>query len=205
MRPQLLGLKNNIFNLLQVKSYRLIHWVLFIAFAIFLSGCKNDLEKISMFDDDINVPNMSIKNMTMLKSDSSKLVMRIWAPEMKNFDNADEPFIEFPKGLVVTFLDSLQRDNIQITSKYAIYYNRQRLYYAKDSVVVKKIHTDEWVKSEEMYWDEDKRLIYSNKLTWVKSKGKLRYFDKYFESNEDFTVIRAIGLKEPMPGEETQY
>ena len=205
MRPQLLGLKNNIFNLLQVKSYRLIHWGLFIAFAIFLSGCKNDLEKISMFDDDINVPNMSIKNMTMLKSDSSKLVMRIWAPEMKNFDNVDEPFIEFPKGLVVTFLDSLQRDNIQITSKYAIYYNRQRLYYAKDSVVVKKIHTDEWVKSEEMYWDEDKRLIYSNKLTWVKSKGKLRYFDKYFESNEDFTVIRAIGLKEPMPGEETQY
>ena len=164
-----------------------------IAFILF-NNCKNDLQKINIYSEETIFPNLSGKNVTILRSDSGRLGIRIVAPEIKRYDNVDEPFMEFPKGVEVFFLDSLQNVKTYITAKYAIRYEHQYLYYARDSVVAKNVQTEEWVKSEEMYWDEKRGLVYSEKYTTIKKKDGIYYGRKGFESTQDFTSWK---LKKP--------
>lgn len=154
---------------------------------VFFQDCKNDLEKIQLYSEESIIPNLSGKNVTILRSDSGQIGIRIVAPVIKRYDNIDEPFMEFPKGVEVFFLDSLQQVKTYITAKYAIRYEQQYLYYAKDSVVAKNVKSDEWVKSEEMYWDEKKGLVYSDKFTTIKRKDGIYYGRKGFESTQDFS------------------
>ena len=176
-----------------IKSYKRLFFMSLVAF-LFFSGCKNDLEKIQLFSEEAIIPNLSGKNVTILRSDSARLGVRIVAPEIRRYDNLEEPFMEFPKGVEVFFLDSLQEVKTYITAKYAIRYEQQFIYYARDSVVAKNVKTNEWVKSEEMYWDEKNGLVYSEKFTTIQRKDGIYYGRKGFESTQDFTSWK---LKKP--------
>ena len=182
---------NTFEKIFKSNKLQIILW--FVAFT-FLIGCKNDMEKINLFAEQTIVPNLSGKNITILRSDSGRLVMRIEAPEIKQYSNIDEPFMEFPKGVDVYFLDSAENVKTHVTANYAIRYDQQNLYYGRDSVVAKNVQTNEWITSEEMYWDENKRIIYSDKFTTINRKDGIYYGRKGFESTQDFSSWK---LKKP--------
>jgi len=188
MKQPLSDLMNKIYFLFQLKSYKRIFQIPLIAFVVLISGCKNDLEKIHLLSEDTNFPNLSGKNVELFRSDSGKLNMKMFAPEVKIYENVDNPFREFPKGMDVFFFDENQRVKTHISSKYAIYYIEENLYYARDSVVVKNTLTNEWVKSEEMYWDEKKEIVYSDKFSTIQTKDGTYYGREGFESTQDFTI-----------------
>jgi LPS export ABC transporter protein LptC len=176
-----------------LSSYKQVFYLL-IAFVFLLPGCKNDLEKIQLFSEEAMIPNLSGKNVQVLRSDSGLLKFKLVAPEIKRYDNVEDPFVEFPKGIDIYFLDSVQQVKTHITAKYAIQYTEQHLYYARDSVVAENTETGEWISSEEMYWDEKKGIVYSEKFTTIQRTDGIYYGRKGFEAQQDFSSWK---LKKP--------
>lgn len=171
-----------------LKIFKSYGWAICLPVAfIFIVSCKNDLVTIQDFVEEEEMPSLSGKNILWLRSDSARLTIRVKAPLIKRFDDVDEPYIEFPQGIEVYFLDSLQNVKSSIIAKYAIRYEKDYLYYARDSVVASNLKTGEWIKSEEMYWDEKKGTVYSDRFSTIKRLDGIFYGPNGFEALQDFS------------------
>lgn len=152
-----------------------------------LIQCENDIEKIKSFSNESVIPIVSGKNFEIYKSDSAKIQVRILAPEIYHFADVEEPYIEFPKGIEVFFFDSLQQVESMIKAQYAIYYELQKLWNAKNDVRAYNLTEGEELYTEELYWDEGKSQIYSDKFTKIITPDGTFFGNEGFESNQSFS------------------
>lgn len=124
----------------------------------FIGGCHNSYQEIqdlakkkTAIDEAVNVESYF--------SQSGSVKAKLTAPEML-MAQSDSPTTEFPKTLHVDFYDSVKVQS-KLFAKYGLYYNRKRLVLLKDSVVVFNISGDTLL-CEELWWDQDKELIYTS-------------------------------------------
>ncbi len=166
-----------------------------IAFGWLLSSCENDIEKINLFTGDNNdYPDVVGENIEVIYSDSAKVKVQMHAKELKQYNNAEKPYSEFSKGLIVYFYDDLQQIESELSADYAIYHNEEKLWHAKGNVVAKNLKTGERLDSEEMFWDEEKEEIYSNTFTRIENENGTFYGQSGFKSNQSLTKYQLIGV-----------
>ena len=130
------------------------------------------------------------------------------APVIKGYSLAKNPYQEFPDGVnMVTYTsDSLSLVSATIRADYAIYYDKQKLWEAKNNVVVIKRNRKEGdtavvslteVRTEQLFWDARTKKVYSNVDTkvlqadgWHSGVG--------FEADEDLKNIHFRKYKSEM-------
>ena len=177
-----------------------------VMFLFFLS-CKNKDENLVPFVYDPEVvPTMITDTVTTLISDSGitryKLVADVW----KVFDQAKEPYWFFPEGI---YLERFTPDfNIEATVKAdtAWYYNTKDLWKLKKNVHVENMKGEQF-DSEELYWDQKKERVYSDKYIEIK-RGITEIKGYGFESNQSMTDYRIfrphdgkLPFSEDVPGD----
>lgn len=160
-----------------------------------LSSCENDIEKINMFTGDSNdYPDIVGENIEVMYSDSARVKVQMHAIELRQYNNADEPYSEFPKGIIVSFYDKEQEIESEIRADYAIYQNEKKLWHAKGNVIAKNLKSGNRLDSEEMFWDEEKEEIYSNTFTRIENENGTFYGQDGFKSNQTLTKYQLIGV-----------
>ena len=175
------------------KWYLLI--LLLFIFPVFFVSCENDIEKIKSYTDEGLHPTVYGKNYEIFRSDSGILQIRIKAQKILHFGDIDEPYIEFPEGILVYFYDSDQEIESKIRANYAIYYELQKLWMAKNNVEATNIKNDEQLNTEELFWDEGNNLIYSDKFTKITNVEGTFFGNNGFESNQNFSKWKLKGTK----------
>lgn len=167
-----------------------------IALLVILSlSCENDIQKINSITSAGNLPDASGKDFESIYSDSSRVKVRIVGKEIRQFNNSKRPYVEFPVGLTAYFYDdSLNIESI-IKANYVIYYREESLWEAKNNVEAKNFSTGEQLNTEHLFWDEDKKLIYSNTYSRIVNKDGTFYGQQGFEANQDLTWWRLKGTK----------
>lgn len=151
----------------------------------FLSSCENDLEVINSFSNEGEMAMQSMKESEIIITDSGLIQVKITAPVIMNYPMADEPYTEFPYGFHSIFFDSDEKPESDLTANYGIYYTQKALWEARDSVeVINK--NQEILNTEQLFWDEKKKLIYSNTSVKVTRPEEI-IMGEGFESNENFT------------------
>jgi LPS export ABC transporter protein LptC len=160
----------------------------------FLNSCKNDIEQINAINSELNLPNQSGENIEVQYTDSARLQLIFKAPSMKRFLHKEGgPYYEFPKGIHVVFYDSKEMPESEVTANYAIYYEEKQLWEARDSVVAVNLKSFEQLHTEQLYWDMNKKEIYSVVFTKISTADGVFYGDKGFESNQDFSKYKLKG------------
>ena len=173
----------------------LLIFIISIALGTFLSGCENDIEKINLFTgDNDDYPDIVGENIEVIYSDSAKVKVQMHAKELKQFNNAEEPYSEFPKGMIVYFYDNEQKIESEISADYAIYQNEKKIWHAKGNVIAKNLKSGDRLDSEEMFWDEEKEEIYSNTFTRIVNENGTFYGQSGFKSNQNLTKYQLIGI-----------
>ncbi|MCH7658053.1 MAG: LPS export ABC transporter periplasmic protein LptC [Bacteroidetes bacterium] len=163
-----------------------ISFVISIVLAVaMLMSCKNDIEVINLLTNINNLPSLTIVNLETIYTDSTKIQLRIKAPLVKRYDHEEDPYLEFPKGLKVYFYDENEKVESQLSARYAIYYEAEELWEAKDSVVATN-DRGEVLNTEQLFWDENKKLIYTSEFVKITSSDEIIYGDG-MEANENFT------------------
>lgn len=185
MKPQPYASEKNK-NILKQKNIILFIAVpLFCGAAMLLTACKQEIEVIEDIPPSAELPDQIITGFNTVYTDSGKIQLVAESPEMISYGNAEEPYSEFPEGVKVYFYNGKPGIQSQLSSKYAMYYQNDNLWEARDSVVAIN-NKGEILETELLFWDEAKKLIYSDKFVKITTADEVIMGEK-FESNQDFS------------------
>lgn len=161
-------------------------------FVITCAGCENDIEKISLVTGKQALPVEMSKGLQILYSDSSRVKVKINAPELNRFDG-EKPITELPEGVHVEFYDANMKVTSTLTSKYALRKDLENVMEAKDDVVVVN-EKGEKLNTELLIWDEKTAKIYSTEFVKITTPDKI-IFGNGFEANQNFTNYKIFQIK----------
>jgi LPS export ABC transporter protein LptC len=138
---------------------------------LFLSCTKNNIQ-IKSFTHPPGTPEVVADSIEVLFSDSAVIRFTLVAPLLKIFQDEDEPYKEFPNGFKIQQFDQNKAITSSIEASYGKYYEKDALWEAKQNVIAVTENNDT-LKTEILYWDEKKDLIYSDQFVKIIQKEQI--------------------------------
>lgn len=157
-------------------------------------SCENDIQRIKSLSN-TEMPDISGESVEMIYTDSSVLQLKLSAEKIKKYSNVERPYIEFTTGIFVEFYDSAANIETTIKANHAFYFTDEKFWEARGNVVVNNFTKNQQLNSEELFWDENEKIIYSNTYTKIETEDDIYYGQTGFESNERFTQWKLKGSK----------
>jgi LPS export ABC transporter protein LptC len=155
-----------------------------LGLAMFFS-CSPDLETVETITRKDELPAEAAENLRILYSSHGRIQMIMEAPEMERYEG-DEPYMELPRGFVMSFFDEFMNETSRISAKCAIQNEKDDLIDARNDVVVENMETLEKLNTEQLIWDRKNKKIYTDKFVKVTS-GEDVLYGEGFESDDRFT------------------
>ncbi|MDQ3278282.1 MAG: LPS export ABC transporter periplasmic protein LptC [Bacteroidota bacterium] len=159
-----------------------------------LVSCENDMEVVN----NTNERKPSIEeafNITSYLSANGQLRAKLTAPYMKRY-TLDTSYLEFSRSLHVNFYDSAGKVESQVNALYGKYLESQSKVYLRDSVVAFNVKGDT-LRTPDLWWDQNNKKFYTDKVVRFKSASKIIYGGKGFEADQDlsnYTIFKPTGI-----------
>ncbi|MBC7915068.1 MAG: LPS export ABC transporter periplasmic protein LptC [Pyrinomonadaceae bacterium] len=150
-----------------------------------LLSCENDLkdiEKISAKKNSVQVDKSY--GVEVIFSDSAKVKGKLITPELHDYKTAN-PYFFMPKGVTVIFYDENQQETQRITADEGIRRQNEKLIELRKNVIVTTKKGDIF-KSEELFYDENKKSFYSNLLVNITKLDGTNIYGTKFISDQNF-------------------
>ena len=159
-----------------------------VCMQFFLSACgDDDLKKAAKLSDKTLLNRDRTTDVDIIYSDSAKVKAQGFAPILDKVMPANGAgYQEMPKGVKINFIDEFTKIKGSITSDYAIMRDAEKIATFKRNVVV--VNESVTFNTEELIWDQNKRMFFSPKGVVTKPDGTvLNAVD--FSATEDFSNI----------------
>lgn len=141
-------------------------FIISIILSIFLISCKNKIPVIPK-SDLLTLPTLTDKDFTTTLTDSGRVQLVLSSPLVEQYDKADPPYAEFRFGIKVVIYNGKDTPQARVTAKYAKCTNNN-LWELRDSVVVIN-DKDERLETEQLFWDQKRDLIYTDRFVKITS------------------------------------
>jgi LPS export ABC transporter protein LptC len=149
----------NILSAISSKGYRLA----FIAGLLLFSACENDMKAIQKISaQEVSKPINRTTGLDVIYSDSGKVKYRITAPLLLEY--TDKGYREMPKGVKIIGFDpkNTMKEKSELVADYGIERQKDKVIELRRNVVATN-EKGEKFKSDELIWDQTKKIYYSNK------------------------------------------
>jgi LPS export ABC transporter protein LptC len=160
---------------------------------LMMFSCKNDIETINALNTELDLPDETGYNIEVTYTDSGLIQGKIVAPEVNIYQHKDEPYTEFPKGIVVTMYDEAGNPKAFISAKYAIRYDKKRLWEARYQVVAENPSERKKLETEQLFWNENTKQIYSDKFSTITNPNGVFNGENGFEAKQDISWWKLKG------------
>lgn len=160
--------------------------------AVFLASCgEDDLKKAgSVSPKKITFTRDRTFGVDIVYSDSARVKAKGTAPIMDKVTPVDgSPYQEMPKGIKIDFFNPKGEMDGTLTSDYAIRREQEQKTTFRKNVIVKNNQMDTF-SSEELIWDEGKKIFYSNQRVTVRKVDGNVVEGMNFEAPQDFSTYR---------------
>ena len=166
-------------------------FVICILLSLQLISCNNNMNEARLIVSRANVNIEKGKEVEINYSDKGVTRIKAIAPTATRFNN-NRPYLEFSDGIKIQFYNELHNIESTLTAKYATAYENSHSMTARDSVVVIN-NKGEIMNTDELIWDEDRKIIYSNSFVKIRTADEIIYGNG-MTANENFTgyVIKNI-------------
>ena len=155
--------------------------------SIFLFSCSEEVVKTFK---EYTGPAIEAENITTLFTEDAELKIKLQAPVQWELQNKDR---EFPEGMEVDFYDNDTTHTSKLTANYGYYTDETKIYKATGNVVIVNEEKGETMKSEELFWEPDKEIIYTDKFVRIETQDEI--LEGYgLEAKEDFSSYK---IKKP--------
>ncbi|WP_144606166.1 LPS export ABC transporter periplasmic protein LptC [Algoriphagus algorifonticola] len=173
--------------------------LLFLFLAISLLSCREDVDSaaLQVYEGPMNIAT----NIHVVHSDSAIVRSEITAAKQLEYLNGN---MEFPDGILIEFFE---RDGTLETTLKADrgYFDKEKnLYRGEGNVQVDNSIEDQHLQSEELYWDPNKKKIFTDKFVTIRDKQTL-FNGTGMEADESFTNYTLKNVRDSrtiLPGEE---
>jgi LPS export ABC transporter protein LptC len=183
--------KKKVFLTLDPSLFRLLcRFGLYSLLMFLMASCGNDLGTVNAITLKTAGPSMSAKNIEVLFSDSGKIEAKLTSVLLNKYEGQN-PYLEFPKGFKVVMYDTTGRVESTITGNYGKQDEITRIMEAKGNVIVRNEAKNQQINTEELTWNENKALIYSDVKVKIITANKVLYSDG-LKANESFTWYEFV-------------
>jgi LPS export ABC transporter protein LptC len=164
-----------------------------LAVCLFLGGCENNLKDLPSMKKMV-IPEQGWKIESYM-SEGAKVKGKLSAPYMLRYQQADTPYVEFPKSLHVDFYNDSLMIESQMDALYGKYFQNQNKVFLRDQVVVKNILKGDTLHCKELWWDQGTARFYTDKPVQIYTKDKI-LFGTGMEADQSFrwyTIKKLTG------------
>lgn len=169
-----------------ITAYRQLIRTAGITCCFFISACKNDVKQIDELTKKVIMKEEAYQVESYL-SQSGNMKAKLTAPLMIRY-LADTIYVEFTRSLHCDFYDSLGHKETWLDAKYGKYFESQNKVYLRDSVVVINTKGDT-LKSQDLWWDQNLKLFYTDKPADYLAPDKKLYPKYGIEATQDFSRV----------------
>jgi LPS export ABC transporter protein LptC len=141
----------------------LVRSIIALMMATMLFACKNDIQTIRALEEVDTLPDLTARNIEILYSEKGHVEVKLQSPYLKSY-GGKEPYSEFPEGFTVLFYDTNMQVKSRISANYGISYDKKKLMEARYNVVAENLETNEQLRTEQLFWDQIKETIYTDKF-----------------------------------------
>lgn len=175
-------------------STKLKTGILFLLITGLFLSCKQDIEKINALMTTLDLPDQSGKDLELHYSENGVLKRIFKTPEMERYNESEKDFyLLFPQGIeVYVYNDSLELEST-IEAGYAEYHSDTDIWEVRYDVVAQRISTGDQINSEKMFWDQTKKIIYSDVFTKITNDGGTYIGESGFEADENMEYYSLKG------------
>lgn len=155
------------------RPYQLPMAAFIFVVVLMLSACENDIREV----DELMKKQVAVEeatNVTSYMSQDGTMKARLTAPYMLRHQT-DSPWVEFPRTLHVDFYNDSTRIESTLDALYARYRQYEEKVYLKDSVVVINKLKGDTLRTDELWWDQEKQEFYTDKFVRVHQPDKTIY------------------------------
>ncbi len=182
--------------ILSDDKWRLSRFFLPLPFLLLLllSACSNDLGEAKLITSRANVNIEKGKEVEIKYTENGIPRIKAFGHTVTRF-SAQKPYLEFSDGIILRFYTLSGEVENTLTAKYATMVENSNEMTARDSVVVIN-QKGERLDTDELIWDEDRKIIYSNSFVRI-STGDEIILGKGMTANQNFSdyVIKSISGK----------
>ena len=158
-----------------------------------LFSCENSISTVQEFAKNDTLPMLTANNIEYERTDSGYLQIVLKSPLMYKFEGK-EPYIEFPEGFEVTFYNDSGMQVSFLRANYGVSYEKQKMLRARNDVVVINFEKEEELRTENLVWDQRRKIISSNTFVKITSPDKVIFGDSMW-ANESFSKREIIKFK----------
>ncbi len=158
--------------------------------AIFYYGCHTAPGESGEIEE-YTGPIVEIRDAVTYYSDSAVVKMKMTAPLQLEFGNGDR---EFPEGLKLEFFDENGNPTSTLRADYCYYTKKEDVYKATGNVVIQDVETDDRLDTEELYWNQRKEEVYTDKFVRIEKDGEL-HVGEGLEAKTDFSYWKILHSK----------
>lgn len=174
-------------------TYAFVMVALFFSLLL-LGACENDLRDVERLANiEAEQPIDVSYGVTVIYSDSAVVKAKLISSKMLKH-NVDSPFYEFPKDVLLIFYDKNKKEERRVTADYGLYFEKKDLVELRHHVIV-KMADGTLFKSEELFWDNEKRIFYNTLPLTITSPDGSTLEGNFFEADENFEHRKINGAR----------
>lgn len=147
----------------------MLYRILFAAFVSLLFGCR---QKEATVPVEYNGPLSEMEDVNMLYSEKDRIRVKMLAAKILEFKNGDK---EFPDGLYLEFYNQAGIMTSTLKANHAFYFKEEDQWRARGKVEVKNIEKKQQLNTEELFWKETTRKIFTDKFVTIKLENEVIY------------------------------
>ena len=157
-----------------------------------LFSCETNMDTVKKITSEDTLTGITAYDVEYYRTDSGRLQLRLKAPVMIRYEGKT-PYTEFPKGFMVDMFDKSKNHKAFIRANYGINYARKKFMRARNDVVVINFETNEQLNTENLDWDQKKKMIYARSFVKITTPDKLIFGDS-LEAKEDFSQRKIFNI-----------
>ena len=147
-----------------------------------------------------NGPMNSAVNIHLIHSDSAVLRSEITAPKQLEFFNGN---IEFPEGIDIKIFTKEGVLETTLRADRGYFIRDQNMYRGEGDVQIHNLIKDQRLQTEEIFWDQSRRKIYTEKFVTIQEKQTL-FNGTGMEADDTFSNYQLKKVRDSrtlVPGE----
>ncbi len=142
-------------------------WLIFIVTA-FAACTPQEVAK----PVDYQGPLREMENVEMYYTENDLIKIKMVAPKIFEFQNGDQ---EFTEGIYLEFYDEAGNIKSILRANTAYYFKEENKWRGQGKVEVKNIQKNEQLNTEELFWKQDTKRIFTSKFVTIKLANEVIY------------------------------
>jgi LPS export ABC transporter protein LptC len=133
-----------------------------------------------------------IEDVEMLYTEKQTLKVKLLAKKIFEFQNGDR---EFPEGIYIEFYDETGKLTSTLQANTAFFFKAEEKWRGRGKVEVKNIDKNEQLNTEELFWKQDTKRIFTDKFVTIKQQTEVIYGTGLEAAQDltDYTILKPEG------------